>query len=187
MTHQTPFSNLTRNGALFGVAIILSACAGGDKEYPSFTIPTTGDDTGRVAMRFPAVDVPEPRDATPTAVALPAELDARLAAINNRATVAANAFSGGVEGTRALANAARPNSPESDSYSAALVRIADLASHHSTTQLALADLDQLAATAALSGSVAEESVMIDDLRSDLSRTVAQQAQLLADIAAQLNR
>jgi len=187
MTHQTPLSNLVRNGAVLGVAVILGACAGADKEYPSFAIPTASEETGRVAMRFPAVNVPEPREARPAGEALPAELDARLAAINNRATVAANAFSGSVEGTSALAKAARPNSPESDSYSAALVRIADLASHHSTTQLALADLDQLAANAALSGSAAEESVMIDDLRSDLSRTVAQQSQLLADIAAQLDR
>ncbi|MEM7702081.1 MAG: hypothetical protein AAF251_09125 [Pseudomonadota bacterium] len=126
--------------------------------------------------------MPELPDSSTSQDALPAELDARLAAINNRAMVASQAFSANLSATRALARAAVSASPESDRWAEAQIRIADLTLHHNKTSLAAADLDALSVMAETSQATLGETNQIAELQSSLANTLADQAQQLADIA-----
>lgn len=168
-------------------ALFLGACAGSSTNYPSFAIPTASEEAGRVAMQFPGVSVPEPRDAVAQPETLPAELDARLAAINNRAMVASKAFSANLSATRTLARSADSAPPDSDRWAEAQIRIADLTLHHNKTSLASAELDALAALAQTSQATPEETGQIAQLQSSLSGILTGQAQQLAEIAGQLDR
>ncbi|MEM7689721.1 MAG: hypothetical protein AAF291_11935 [Pseudomonadota bacterium] len=171
--------------------LTLSACAGSRADYPSFAIPTANEEAARVSMRFPGVEVPDVTQAPPPVEPLPAELDARLAAINRRAEAAANAFRADLDGAQSSARAGRASARESDAWANAQLRVADLTAHHSAAQLALADLDALAVTAQLGQSAgtstAKEGQMIAQLQTQLGQTVSEQARLLDQINAQLDR
>lgn len=142
-------------------------------------------------MRFPGVVVPDMETAPTFEEPLPAELDARLAAINTRAVAAANAFTATFDSAQTVVRAGVSSAPESDLWANAQLRVADLTSHHSTTQLALADLDALAVTAQLGQSAgtntANETQMIMQLQTQLDQTVSEQARLLDQINAQMER
>ena len=173
-----------------GLTTTLGACASAT-DYPSFAIPSPQPDKpGRVAMRFPGVAVPEPRepDALPEALpeALPSELDAALAANNARAVAANRAFSDTLESAQGLAALAARSPVESDSWAEAQLRLADLVSHHSAADLALADLDEIAARAELAGA-AQELAEIARLRAELAPALEGQARWLDTINAQLAR
>lgn len=138
-------------------------------------------------MQFPGVRVPEPRNTEASQDSLPKELDARLAAINNRAMTASKAFSANLSATQALARSAISASPESDRWAEAQIRIADLTLHHNKTSLAAADLDALAALAKTSKATPEETGQIAQLQSSLSGILTGQARQLAEIDGQLDR
>lgn len=171
--------------AISAVSLVSGGCAGAGKDYPSFAIPPANANAGGVSMRFPAVAVPDLRTVNEPEEALPAELDAALAAINNRAMAANAGFSASSNATNAFVAKAVGTARESDAWAEAQLRIARLVTHHSDTHLALADLDQLAVTADLAQSTPDKLAMIADLRSNLVETLAQQARQLTAISAQL--
>ncbi len=182
-------------GPMLGLATALGGCASSTK-YPSFAMPAgsqqadseAGSSQGRVAMRFPGVAVPEIRadaSAQDWSEELPVELDARLAAINARAMAAGRAFSAGLGPAQQLARIAAGSAVETDSWSTAQLRLADLTSHHSNAHLALAELDRLAATVELAASRPADATDIAELRTKLAQDVGEQARLLAQISAQL--
>lgn len=184
--HKARRSSLGTAFALGAAATLLGACAAKDTVYPSFSRPVTSDTAGRVAERFPDVAVPTIRAAGTPVEPLPAELDARLAAINARAAASSNAFAADLEPLRALARAASQSSRESDAWTLAQLRLADITTHHSRAHLALADLDDLTARAQLARSSAQERAMIADLHATLSQTIDEQARALSQINAQLS-
>lgn len=186
MKHDKSFSQRLKSASLLSLAGILAACASSD-EYPSFAIPIDGENAGRVAMRFPGVNVPEPRPAPTTSEQLPAELDAYLTAINTRASAANNAFSRDLASTRLVAEAASAAGAESDQWTNAQVRLADLTTFHSRGHIALADLDALAARSELTQSSPSDEAAIKGLRAELSEALDRQARALADINALLAR
>lgn len=186
MIHRPAFSRQTRTLAALAALATLSACAHSTR-YPSFAIPAATEEAGRVAMRFPGVTVPEPRVLDPEPTALPSELDAALAAINARARAAARDFSASLGPVRNLARLAAGSAPESDRWTSAQIGLAELVSHHSAADLALADLDELAARAALSQSAANEAAEIAQVRASLAPMVEEQARALAGINAELSR
>lgn len=165
---------------------MLGGCASAG-DYPSFAIPSPQpSEKGRVAMQFPGVAVPDPREPDMAAQALPSELDAALAAINARAMAASRAFSEGLSSTQRLATLAAGSAVESDRWTDAQLQLAELVSHHSAADLALADLDELAARAELTGT-ADEMAEITPLRGAIARMVEDQARALDTINAQLAR
>jgi len=113
-----------------------------------------------------------------------AKLDARLAAINAQAMAGSRAFDAGLGQVQELARAASGSRIESEEWSTALVRLADLTSHHSNTQLALAELDRLSANAELAARAPTENASIAQLRDKLAKEVGEQARLLDQINTQ---
>ena len=186
MIYGKTLSRRLKSGGVLVLVVALGACASAS-DYPSFAIPTTDNETGRVAMRFPGVSVPEPNAAPSPAEALPAELDAYLAAISTRAKAASNAFSQNLDPAQSLAVAASAVDTESDVWTNAQVRLADLTTFHSRTHIALADLDSLAARAELSQGSPADKAAIEELRAELSRTLDGQAKALASISLKLSR
>lgn len=138
-------------------------------------------------MRFTDVAVPQTRTVHSDTRPLPAELDAALAAINARAVAANRAFSENLGPARQLAEVAARASIESDLWAKAQLSAADLTTYHSAAQLALADLDQLTATAALTQASAQDAADIAELQSGLEYTVSEQARALTAINAALER
>lgn len=186
MIQRKPLFHTLKPASALVLAAALGACASSG-DYPGFAIPTASESTGRVAMRFPGVNVPEPIVAPQSNEAPPAELDAYLAAIGTRATAANTAFSQKVGSARSLAQAASGANAESDLWSNAQLRLADLTTYHSRAHIALADLDALAAKAELSKSSPADKAAIEDLRAELARTLDAQAKELRTITAQLAR
>jgi hypothetical protein len=182
-------------GALPGMALMLATLLGGcasSAQYPSFALPEgtreAEAEPGRVAISFPGVAVPALRSGKSVntwSEELPGELDARLAAINMRAMAANRAFAAGLGPVQRLARMAAGRPVESDEWSTAQVRLADLISHHSNAQLALAEVDRLAAGAELAASPAGDAAAIAELKTKLAEDVGEQAQLLGEINAQL--
>lgn len=122
--------------ALCLTALLLSACAGSDKTYPSLAIR----DAERVAGQFEPV---APADPPVPPVASAQE----VAGIVAEATEAHRRFTANEPGAQRLVNAARGSSRESNARSAALVALADLTSLRGQTVIALASLDDLATEA----------------------------------------
>ncbi len=117
---------------------MLVGCVGGDSErYPSLAIRDAERMVGQFTPTTPAAPPVEP-------VASPAQLGDIVAS--------AQGFHRQFEAARPqvsrLASQARGAGPESEARSRALVAIADLASLHGRTALALGDLDRLEAEAA---------------------------------------
>ena len=184
MIHTLFLSSKPRSVSVLGAAVLLGACASSSTDYPSFATPKPSEDGGRVAMRFPAVAVPDLRAVETPADSLPSELDAALAAINARAMAANSAFSANLDAAQALVSAAAGGAPEADEWTSVQIRLAELTSHHSAAQLAMADLDQLSARAELARSGPDKEAMISELQAVLSQTLGEQAQALANINAQ---
>ncbi len=166
---------------------LLSACTGTSGDYPSFTIPTSEGDSGRVSVQFPGVSATTPIDPATIASPLPQDLDAAIVAISARAERATQAFSANANQVRTLADRARGASVTSDIWADAQVRLADLTSHHSDAHLALADLDLLAAQAEITLADAQKSAAIAQAQSRLAATLVEQDLILAAIAARLDR
>lgn len=186
MIHSKALSQRLKSGGVLVLAGALGACASAS-DYPSFAIPTADNEAGRVVMRFPGVSVPEPVSAPAPSETLPTELDAYLAAISTRAKAASSAFSRNIDSARSLAVAASAGDTESDIWTNAQVRLADLTTFHSRTHIALADLDLLAAKAELSQGSPADRTAIEELRAELSRTLDGQAKALASINLKMSR
>ena len=172
-------------GVAAGLVAGLSACASGS-DYPSFSLPVSNTDAGRVSVRFPAVNVPPIRPDLSQPASPPAELDAALAGINARAEAANAAFASGLAPAQQLARVASMSDVESDTWSTAQLRVADLTSHHSAAHVALADLDMLTAAAELRANSKADLDALAQVKEALAQKVSQQARLLADINAQLD-
>lgn len=193
MIHARHLVRCLRTGPLLALVaaptLMLGACASGT-DYPSFAIPTSDPDGARVSARFPGVSVPSPRAprAAPEAppAELPTELDAALAAINARALAARVAFSENLAPVQQIARAAAKSDAESDVWTTAQIRLADLTSHHSAAQVALAQIDELAATAELAQNAQTDAQAIAALRAELAPFVSEQARQLAGINALLD-
>ncbi|MEQ5787044.1 hypothetical protein J3454_03985 [Erythrobacter sp. NFXS35] len=114
----------------------VSACAGSDTRYPS------------LAMRSFEVNPPPSGPTRPPAPTRPIVDDATLVALVDRAVTADTKFSRQQAEAAQLARAAAGRPIESDARAAALVSMADLAAHRGATTTVLAELDELAVTAA---------------------------------------
>lgn len=121
--------------AIAGLALSLSACAGGDGRYPSLAL--------RPFETAPVAETPQP----PPPIRPPFD-PVRLAALRDRATAAHAAFESQQRIAAPLARAAVGQSMESNARAAALVALADLRSKRGATAAVLADLDLLTAEAA---------------------------------------
>lgn len=143
--------------ALAGLALTLSACAGGDGRYPSLAL--------RPFETATAVEPPAP---SPTGPIRPVVDPARLVALRDKATAAHAAFTAQERVAAPLARAAAGQSIESRTRAAAIVALADLRSRRGATSLVLADLDllhaetatALASDPALSAVQAEVTVLL---------------------------
>ncbi|MEM9310261.1 MAG: hypothetical protein AAGA34_02345 [Pseudomonadota bacterium] len=118
---------------------------------------------------------------------MPAQVDARLAAISARASKANAAFADKLDPTRQLVSAAASSDIETTIWAEAQVGLADLNAHHSEARFALADLDALAATARIAQGNADDIAEISELQNRLALTLDEQAERLAGMNAQLNR
>jgi len=136
-------------------------------------------------MRFPDVTVARSIPPNPTGESIPAELDARLAVIETRASRAGAAFVADTAASRSLALAARGASVESDRWAAAQLQLAQLGAHHDAASLALADLDILAASARMAQATPEDLEVISAMQLEIGAQVDEQAQILGQINAQL--
>ena len=184
MIHRSLALSFVRIAPALALVAVLSACST-STQYPSFAIPSASEKAGRVSMRFPGVAVPTKRVRQAQPESLPAELDARLAAINARAVTANTAFSNTLAPAQRLASLAASSPIESDTWSTAQIRLAALTTHHSAAHVALAQLDRLAATAELAGSPKGDRDASEQLRASRAETASEQARLLTQISARL--
>ena len=150
-------------------------------------MPAASEEAGRVSMRFEGVTVPELPDPGAIAEEMPAELDARLAAINARAANANAAFVASAEDAQQLAYAARGADIESDRWAEAQLSLADLTSLHSEGRLALADLDVLAASAQVADAQEADLNALADMQASLVSLLDDQARFLEGLNAQLEQ
>ncbi|MDJ0977073.1 MAG: hypothetical protein QNI87_00890 [Erythrobacter sp.] len=207
MIHKAKFTAFqglpAKIGGALACACAVTACAGSSADYPSFALPTMSEQTAtgtRVTARFPTVAVPAMPDLDAGQEAMPREIGARLAAIDARAQTAGAAFTANVEPTRALVRAASGTSAESRRRADAEVRFADLTAHHNEGQLALADLDWLAARVAQAAPASSEAssgtetgtgqgdlASIAETQTILLQELERQARILAQLGAELSR
>ncbi|MEO0590486.1 MAG: hypothetical protein AAFZ11_07980 [Pseudomonadota bacterium] len=165
---------------------LLGGCVNAKTDYPSFALPSADESEGRVSMRFPSVSVPETsQNAEPEA--MPAELDARLAAINAQASTAGQRFDKGLESARQSIAAASDAPTDTDRWARAQVQYADLASHHSAGRLALAELDLIAARAHLTAASDDDIQALAQLQTSLATELDEQARILAAFNADLEK
>ena len=172
---------------LLPVMTLAAGCAGGSGNYPDFTIPTGSNGDGRISASFPGVKTTTPPTASGVAEPLPAELDAALAAIRNRAAKAVNGFDEDKEQARAHAQSAAGRSVESDQWAQAQVSLANLTSHQSETALALADLDMLAARASTNLEDPAKMALIAADQTRLAKRLTQQQAVIDTLSRQLER
>ena len=181
-----PTSTLAMAG-LIAFGATLGGCAGAKENYPSFAIPKSSGEAGRISMRFPAFAVKDPADPGKGAEPLPEELDARLAAINARALKADEAFSADAPMTDRLTQAAALADESSEEWAEAQVSLASLTAHHGVGRLALAELDLIAANARIALAEPETIADIAALQDEIAARLDQQAQTLGAMSAKLER
>lgn len=191
MIHATSKADIYKIGIAAIVLAALGGCAGSSADYPSFSIPTSSaeamGENNRVAMRFPGVESPEPIDVRKAIEPLPADIDARIAALDERASNAMAAFLDSAGAARRLADAARGAAITTDRWAAAQVSLADLSSHHSDASLALADLDLLAAQARTTLANADVIEKITEAQTRIAAKLSEQGQVLLAINSRLDR
>ena len=118
-------------------SLLAAGCAGSGDRYPSLAV--------RDVERNPVQETPAPP-------VEPVELPIRSMApstpvdtLVEQASAAFTAFEGEAPAVRALVSSARGASVESDAYGRAILALADLTSHRSKSEIALADLDLMLA------------------------------------------
>lgn len=138
-------------------------------------------------MRFPGASVPTPADPGDLARPLPADLEAQIAAIAQRADTARADFVTGMITTQRLVDRARGAGVTSDRWAAAEISLANLTSLHNAATLALADLDLLAAQAATGLAAPDRIAAIASAQDRIAGVLSEQDRTIAALGAALER
>lgn len=161
---------------LVAAPLVLAGCAGSGDRYPSLAV--------RDVERNPAQVTPAPPVEPVTLPIRSLAPSTSVDALVKMVTAAHAAFEGDTASVKALVANARGASSASDAYGRAIVALADLTTHRSKSEIALADLDLmlaerasrfedtavvLAAHKLVTDMVNEQNQTLDALWEDLKR------------------
>ncbi|MEM7667250.1 MAG: hypothetical protein AAF250_15455 [Pseudomonadota bacterium] len=158
-------------------ALLASGCAGSGDRYPSLAVR----DAERFQGQF-AVSAPD--ESARSAPIAPLASSRDVAQLVDRASDSHRAFIDAERGVARSVQGARGARVESETYTSALIALADLTSLRAETAIALGDLDGLAADSAVTFAPDEEVVAARALVLDL---VSEQDRALADLWEELRR
>ena len=151
-------------------AAALAGCAGGSDRYPSFALPQPVKDEAVI----------EPQQALVLPAALPEgdELDRRLTDLQSAAAAAHGDFT-------AKAGQARSQLSRGRTRVEATLILADLTTYQSEVRLALADIDELAANAAIGLADPAQAAPITAAQIKVANLLAEQSEMLATLNDEL--
>lgn len=128
---------------IFGLALVLTGCAGSGDRYPSLA----QRDTERVSGTIGVAAASQTSPTAPAPIAPDADVTTRLAGLVERAQTAHSQFLAGIGPAERQLAAANGKTDDDNAWAEAQVAMADLDSLRSLTALALGDLDLMFADA----------------------------------------
>ncbi|KUR72916.1 hypothetical protein AQZ52_06855 [Novosphingobium fuchskuhlense] len=158
--------------------LALSACSADRSRFPSLAIRPAerAYQTGQRAMPAP-----------PSGAAATADLPARVATLNEKATAAHARFVAQKAAATALINAARSTAPGTEAWSRAAIALAGLSAARGEGMVALSDLDRLLIAATEAAAVGSDTDLqvVAPAHSAIAALLAEEDRTIADLGDRL--